>query len=190
MKSAFWKVALLALPMAACSTMHISTNAAPGAAQTVSRYHTYAWLPTPPERSEPRKDPFVEAHVKQSVDRELAAKGYRKVASSADPDFLVGWHTTTEERTRVESINPYWGYDWGPAFGPPLGYGGAAGPDVYVSEYVEGTMILDVVDGRTNTLVWRGSAQADLGANPSGEEVPKKIDKAADKILSKFPPQE
>ncbi len=183
------KLALLALPAAACSTVKVSTNEEPGAAQAAAGYRTYAWLPTA-ERDESHNNPFVEAQLKQNVDRDLAAKGYQRVGLRDRPDFLVGWHVTTMDKTQVEAINPYWGYAWSPAFGPPGAYGGARGPGPnYVGEYGQGTVILDVVDARANQLVWRGTAVADLGANPTGQKVQSKITKATDKILAEFPPK-
>jgi hypothetical protein len=182
------KLALLALQAAACSNIKVSTNEMPGAAQTAAAYRTYAWLPTK-ARDESHNNPFVEGQLKQAVERDLTAKGYRKVARNDNPDFLIGWHVTTQEKTQVEAINPYWGYGWGPAFGPPGAYGGAWGPGgTYVTEYEQGTLILDVVDAKSNALVWRGTAKANLGANPTGEDAQKKINQATDKILAKFPP--
>ncbi|MBI5544986.1 MAG: DUF4136 domain-containing protein, partial [Deltaproteobacteria bacterium] len=53
----------------------------------------------------------------------------------------------------------------------------------------QGTLILDVVDGDSKQLVWRGDAQADLGSDPSGSDAQKKIDEATKKMLSNFPPK-
>ncbi len=190
MKSKILLAALGASSLAACSTMHVNTTAAPNAAQTAARYHTYAWEPAPAKQAdESHKNPFVGEKIKEAADAQLGAKGYRKVDPSASPDFLVGWHATSQEKTRVEDVNPYWGYGWGPAFGPPVGWGGAAGPGVNVTQYEQGTLILDVVDAASNQLVWRGDAKADLGNNPSSGKEQKKIDEAVKKILSSFPPK-
>lgn len=182
-----WKIALLAMPVAACSTPKVSTREEAGAAQATAQYRTYAWLPTL-QRDASHNSPLAEAQLKQSVDRDLAAKDFRRVSSAEHPDFLVGWHLTTQAKTQVEAINPYWGYGWGPVFGPPPAYGGAFGPGAAVAEYEQGTVILDVVDACSNRLIWRGTAMANLGANPSAEKVQKQVNQAADKILARFPP--
>ncbi|MBI5543979.1 MAG: DUF4136 domain-containing protein, partial [Deltaproteobacteria bacterium] len=152
MKAKLLIATLLALPVAACSTMKVTTDAVPGAADSIAGYHTYAWLPHPAKR-DTNHNPIAEAQIKQAVENNLSAKGYRRVDASDNPDFLVGWHATTQEKTQVEDVNPYYGYGWGPAFGPPVGYGGAGGPDVYVRHYEQGTLILDVVDGDSKQLV-------------------------------------
>lgn len=183
------KLALLALPAAACSTVKVSTNELPGAEQVMARYHTYAWLPKRPT-DESHANPFVEAHLIQAVDRDLASKEYRRVEPSENPDFLIGWHVTTQERTAAAAINPYWGYTWGPPFGPPPAYGGGglAPPGAYAPEYERGTLILDIIDSPSNKLIWRGTARADLGTAATGGDAHKKVHKAVDKILAKFPP--
>lgn len=181
-------LAALAILAAACSTARVSVKEGPGAAQATARYQTYAWLPTP-RRDESHSNPLVEAELKQTVDRDLAAKDFQRVSPSDHPDFLVGWHATTRERTQVEDINPYWGYRWSPVFGPPSSYGGARGPsEATIVEYERGTVILDIIDTRSNELVWRGTAKAGLGANPSARDAEKKISDAVGRILSQFPP--
>jgi hypothetical protein len=174
---------------AACATMRVSVEEGPEAEQASAWYETYAWLPTP-RRDESHGNPLVEANLKQTVDRGLAAKDFRRVSPSDHPDFLVGWHATTRERTQVEEINPYWGYHWSPVFGPPPSYGGAArGPGgATAAEYERGTVILDIIDARSNELVWRGTVKAHLGANPSARDTEKKVSNAVDKILAQFPP--
>jgi hypothetical protein len=72
------------------------------------------------------------------------------------------------------------------------GYGGSGwvGPETYATQYTQGTLILDIVDAGTKKLTWRGSAQANLGSNPSpGASTDKKIKQATDKILDRFPPK-
>jgi hypothetical protein len=182
-------LAMLALPMAGCSTVKVSTKELPGAAQTIAGYTTYAWLP-PRSRDEMHGHPFVEAHLKQAVDGDLAAKEYRRVERSENPDFMIGWHVTTAASTSAEAINPYWGYTWGPPFGPPSGYGGGlAPPGTHAPYYEQGTLVLDIVDARSNKLLWRGAARADLGAGVMGSDTHKKVHKAVDKILAEFPPK-
>jgi hypothetical protein len=176
------------LAVAACSTMEVSSNAAPGAADRAASYHTYAWMPQPANR-DANHSSIVEAQVKQEADRDLQAKGYRQVAPSNAPDFLVGWHSTTQQKTEVRELDPYYGYGW---YGGLGGYGGSGwgGPDSYVTQYTQGTLILDIVDAGTKKLTWRGSAQANLGTNPSqGTSTQKKIRQATDKILDRFPPK-
>ncbi len=67
-------------------------------------------------------------------------------------------------------------------------YGGH-GATGYAPEYLQATLVVDVVDARTNQLIWRGWANKSLGHEPEPE--PKRIQKyaseAVEKILAKFP---
>jgi hypothetical protein len=50
-------------------------------------------------------------------------------------------------------------------------------------------LILDVVDGDSNKLVWRGMAEAELAGNMDAKKSQKLINKAADELLEDFPPE-
>jgi hypothetical protein len=161
---------------AGCATgMKIDTISTPGEAQRATAYRTYAWLPQP-ATPDANHNPILDSHVRQAVDGELTKKGYR--LASEKPDFLVGWHATTQAKANVQTVDTYYGFRWGFAV-----------PETYVTEYQQGTLIIDVVDGATRTLVWRGSAQADLGSNRSASDTVKKIEEAAKKIMERFPPK-
>ncbi len=75
----------------------------------------------------------------------------------------------------------YGGYGYrGLGYGP---YYGASG----VGEYLEARLVLDVVDARTNELIWRGWATDDLDGNPHAEAVQQYIEEAVEQILERFP---
>jgi hypothetical protein len=175
MRSSASIVAALVAATGCATGMKIDTVSTPGEAQRATAYHTYAWLPSP-ATPDANHNTILESNVRQAVDRELAAKGYR--LTNEKPDFLVGWHASTQAKTNVQTVDAYYGFRWGFAV-----------PQTYVTEYQQGTLMIDVVDGATRTLVWRGSAQADLGSNPSASDTVKKIDEAARKIMERFPPK-
>jgi hypothetical protein len=56
-----------------------------------------------------------------------------------------------------------------------------------VGEYLEAQLVLDVVDARTNELIWRGWATDDLDGNPRAEAVQQYIEEAVEQILERFP---
>jgi hypothetical protein len=66
------------------------------------------------------------------------------------------------------------------------GWGGGMGTaTTTVSEYLVGTLVVDVFDGKKN-LIWRGIAQDEL-SDKTDKNV-KKLGKASDKMLKDFPP--
>jgi len=51
-----------------------------------------------------------------------------------------------------------------------------------------GTLVLDVIDARTNRLIWRGTAQGKVEENATPEKRDRNIRRVARKIVSEFPP--
>ena len=166
--------------LGACSGMKITTDYNPETAPNFSAYQTYAWLPQPIRRDPRVYNSITEDRVRRAVENSLSARGYRKVTSGA-PDFLVAWQAAIEGKVDVTMVNGYYGYGY-------RGWG-AWGAEPMVTEYDEGTLILDVVDGESRELAWRGVAQARVSLNSSPDERGRRINEAVGKILSNFPPQ-
>ena len=158
----------LLLLLAGCSSIATSFDFDPDA--DFAKLKSYAW------RGQSKNDafsPLVYERIVSAGDRELAAKGYRKVAGN--PDFHVAAHGRTDRRVQVTDF----GYD-------PWYRGGVSGVDVY--EYDEGTLIVDIVDVAQKKLVWRGTARKTLSQNPDAEETTKTVDDVMAKLFADFPP--
>ena len=176
-----WMVAMAALGAAACGGMEINSDFDPQAAPGFSAYRTYSWMP-PPRGADTRVyNPITEARVVRAVEVTLRGRGYQQATGA--PDFRIGWHAALEGRADVRSMNTYYGYGWG-----RWGGGGVVMTDGYVDNYDQGTLVLDIVDGRSNELVWRGTAQARIEPSNSPEERQRRINEAVRKMLERFPP--
>ena len=75
-------------------------------------------------------------------------------------------------------LRPFYGY-------PGAGYGYAG--TGRVREYLRGTLVLDVIDVRTDEVVFRGSATKSLHLDPDPEKVRMYVSEAVEKILKDFP---
>ncbi len=179
-------VILIVATLWACTTIRVTSDFDPSA--DFSGLRTYAWIPGPQERTgDPRIDnPLLDSRIRETVDRQLAAQGYQKQRSGR-PDFWIGYHAAIKSKMSIDVINDYyhyprgWGWGYGAAYAP-------SGATTYVHEYEEGTLILDVVNPQTSELIWRGSADAEVNRRAKPEERQKKLGKAVQKILSRFPP--
>lgn len=166
-------VALLAGALVGCSSVQVShdydTN------RDFSKLKTYAWVPRPAARDPETLD---EQRIHTAVDAALQAKGY--VLTESTPDFRTAFHVATKQKIDVKD----WGYGGGP-------YDRRWGrSNVEVTEYEEGTLVIDVVDPKTNNMMWRGTARARLNRKPPPPaERARRIAAAVDKILATFPPQ-
>ena len=61
-------------------------------------------------------------------------------------------------------------------------------PEAFVDRYVEGRTIIDIVDAKTNHLVWRAIA-TDTGSNVLDVESSKNVEKMAADAFKHFPPK-
>lgn len=92
---------------------------------------------------------------------------------------MVVAHAGVKEKTQVTDWGSYGWYNpwWGP-------YGGR----VDVSQYQEGTLVIDIVDFQDKEMVWRGLGTAVLEGNSNPEKIQAKVDQYVSQILAKFPP--
>ena len=164
--------------LAACSPITVRTDHDTTA--DFSHLRTYGWLQKPSDvPRDPRIDnDLLDSRVHSAVNDELASKGFTE---SENPDFRVTYHVMIQNQLDVQSFPVAYGYG--------LGRVGAMSTDVRVEQYELGTLLLDVVDTRTNELVWRGSAQARIDPNRTPQERTKLIREAVHDMLARFPPK-
>lgn len=128
-------------------------------------YHTYAWMNTT-RMSAMQQATLFDRRLRTAVESQLAAKGLRKAEAGGEPDILLVYHAGVEDKLDVQQ----WGY-----FGRRWD----------VREYQQGTLVIDVVDAKSMSLVWRGTASGETNpSNPSTE----KLNQAVQKMFERFPP--
>lgn len=111
--------------------------------------------------------------IKAAVLKELSGRGY--IHSELNPDLIIHYHIIVDEQS-VVTTEPF-GYIYGP-------YWTRTRTNVY--SYREGTLIIDLMDPKTNSLVWRGWATAALDTI-TPENTEEIIKRAVAKIFRKFP---
>lgn len=171
MKTARLLALPLALALAACTGFRVSTDHDPRA--DFARLQSYAWIPRPKPADPLVANTLVTNRVHDAIDRELERKGFRR-ADAAKPDFLVDFACTGRGRLDVVAW-PSWGSwrRWG-------------WTDVQAIEYVEGTMIVGVLDPTTHDVLWRGAATRALDEDSGGVE---QVDEVVKAVLAGFPPR-
>ncbi len=172
--------AALAVATFACgSKMGVLQEFSPQTAPKLRAYQSFNWL-THPGGSDTRNTPNVVAlQVRRTVDSVLLARGYGMTTES--PDFLLGQHLAYPDEMDAHTVNTYYGYglEW---------WGGPDAPGTW-QEFATGTLIIDVVDGSENQLVWRGAAAANIEPGSADvRERNRRIKDAVAQILKGFPP--
>lgn len=170
----------LGLGLAACSGISYNHDFDP---QTdFAAFETYVWAqPSPDAGQNPRGvSELVERRVIAALDEQLAAKGYRKI-ERGQPDFVVNFIVTTQQKVDYTTYYTGWGYYGG-------WYGGMSTAQTQAREWTEGTMIVDLFDADDKSLVWRGWAQGTIEPNLPPEERNRRINNVVSKLMEKFPP--
>jgi hypothetical protein len=143
-----------------------------------SQVHTYSWGQVS------TTDPFYVDRIKQEVDKDLQAKGWQMVPSGGDVTVFAkgNVHNQQELETYYNGFGGGWGGRWG--WG---GWGGPWNTTTAVTNQKVGMLVVDIFNGHSKNLMWRGSAEADL--SKSEEKNTSSLDKDIDKMFKDFPPK-
>jgi len=112
-----------------------------------------------------------------SVKAQMTAKGFQE--NTTNPDLIVNAVTVIQQKNQL-NVNTYGA---GGLYRP---YGGMGGGTVTESSYDAGTLIIDVVDYKTNKLIWEGTGNttADQQLSDPDKTIPQWIQQ----IMAGFPP--
>jgi hypothetical protein len=167
-------IAAAAVLVSACATMRIGSYVERGT--DFSKYHTYTWGPADAlPIGDPRLDnnPIFRDYLQGAVERGLHQHNLLLVPDSATPDLLVHFHGSVRQIFDVAAAD--------------RDHGVEVDQEVTVIDYDEGTLIIDIVDARTNRLVWRGWAIDSLsGILDSQDRMEKTLELAVTKMLVGF----
>jgi Domain of unknown function (DUF4136) len=165
---------VLLCTLSACDTttpVTVNTSADPTA--VFGKYHTYAV-----DTSAIGLSATGSAALQSALRTDLAAKGLRETGSGSDL-YIVPTVYTQQKL----NVMPGGGYTVFPsAFGSYQA--GTVALNAGLQTYTEGTLVIDFVDRRTHTVVYRGSGQAAVG---SAERNANAITEAVNKIVASYP---
>lgn len=167
----------LALSIAGAGALSAQTKVDYDHKVDFSKFKTYTL-----KAGTPAQTPFGQERLEEAITTALAGKGWTKAASgSGDAQVVTHAQYSTQKVADVTTFGyggyPGW-YGWGGSFGTS---------SVSVRDIPIGTLIMDIVDSSTNTLIWRGMASDTMVDKP--EKMLKKVNKALGKLLKDFPPK-
>lgn len=143
-----------------------------------SNYKTFAF------DKEGARNPYVNALIVQAIERELTSRGLTKV--DADPDLKVVYLAATVPNLQVQNVPFY--HVVNPAYS---GMVGSATMNMW--DVTTGTLVIDLLDRKTDRTVFRGTITDVLQRAPSADlkadakTVAKPINKGVAKIFKKYP---
>jgi hypothetical protein len=124
--------------------------------------------------------------VTKAIRAEMIAKGFTE---SSNPDLKVNAVSILKNKQSVSADTNFYGYG---GMYRPYGYwgGGAmmggANTTFNTYDYVDGSLVIDIVSTKTQKLVWQGIGNAQIDSKPDNPE--DFINNSIKKILEGFPP--
>ena len=172
--TALTPLVLAALTLVGCATMNVSSYVGRGI--DLRRYHTFNWGPADTvSTGDPRLDnnPFFADRVRSQVERQLAVRGFEKT-TVGKPDLLVHYHANVTQEVDVRDLDRPYTY--------------CNQEDCRPFVYDAGTIFVDLVDPRTNTLVWRGWAEGSVEQVIDNQDwMERRIDESIARIMQRLP---
>ena len=171
MKLKLFILSIFILSLISCNPLTIKSDFDPGT--DFSSYKTYYWAKVRNGNLKPKsqRNPFLLKRVKNMIDEALAKRGLTVIENKKEADLLLALYFDNKNKVNVS----YVGYGYGPWY-----YGGPV-----VSEYKEGTMVIDLADAKKRELVWRGVASGIAHKDDYSEDDIKYI---VNRILKQYPP--
>ena len=165
--------------LGACQVAAQSVNYTFDKGAVFSGYKTYRWVNI---ENAQHLDDLTADQLMGTVEVALAKKGLTKSPSDA-ADLLIGYQIARGNEKQLSHFNI--GGAYGSAAVATSGTAGATTATVH-----SGQLVLDMYDSQRKQLVWRGVLSQAIDANAKPDKKQKHMDKAIEKLLKNYPPQQ
>ncbi|MFN3019370.1 DUF4136 domain-containing protein [Chryseobacterium sp. TY3] len=117
--------------------------------------------------------------VLNELAKQVQSKG---LTSSQTPDLIINVKASHKKVQDVQSSSPYGMYGYGGPWGFGIGMN-----RTWTTNYNSGTIVVDMVDAKTNKLVWQGIGSGISVDSPKSKQ--KQIPQVVAEIMANYPPQ-
>lgn len=178
-------VLILAASLSACSA--IRTGAHYDLTSNFSGYRSYSWIAANPlilgSGRQSSISPLTQSHITRVIAAELQRKGFVFADSPDEADFIVcftlGTRAGIDARSYPVAYQGTWGWHL---------YGRHYYTNqVHHRSYTEGTLSIDIFDGKSKQPVWHGWASKTISDANRQKPTPI-IKKAVAQVFEQFPP--
>jgi hypothetical protein len=187
-------VAVVVSMLAACAGVPVSTDYSQEF--DFSNVSSYAWL-LPTKASDPEVDnDLVRQRVVDAVDAQFTARGLVKSADISKASVLVSYQLGQEDKIAIDNFGSwYTHFGYYPCYNcgyrPGYGYFGRShfyDDDIWVRNYKQSTLMIDVIDPASKKLLWRGMTKRVIPTLKTPEERRLYVLETVSAILAEFPP--
>lgn len=165
-------LASITLSLTSCSPFQVRSDYAETA--NFSSFHTYKLRIDDLKMNDIDKD-----RVLNEVSKQLQMKG---LAVGENPDLIVNVKASHKKVQDIQAT-PYGGmYGWGGRFGWGVGMS-----RTWSDTYNSGSIVIDLIDAKTQKLVWQGVGDGISVDSPRAKQ--KQIPEIVGEIMANYPPQ-
>jgi hypothetical protein len=185
MHQAFVRPLALAIVLGAgaCTSrpsVQVNTAVAPEA--RFGSYRTFVVLTPRMQNANPAAsdDPMLENSItnralRDNISQALVSRGYT-MDGGPDADIAVAYYTAARQALDVTTVD--YGYPYRPAWW-------GANERQEVRQINQGTVVIDVIDRRTNQLVWRGTGRTEVSTDQT--RYTQQLARVVGTVLKKLP---
>jgi hypothetical protein len=139
-----------------------------------SKFKTYSWT-----AGTTLGDELNHKRIVAAVDSQLARKGLIKVDPSWKPDMLVAYHASFDRNIEINGFSSGMG-GWA--------FGGNRSGSARAEEVVTGTLVVDLINPSSESMLWRGVATKEIDVKAKPDKRDRNANKAAEKLFKNYPP--
>jgi len=161
-------LSIFAFTLFSCASVQVKTDY--DTQTDFSKYKTFAFYKKGIDQS--KISDLDKRRILRAIDKKLTAKGMKK---SSNPDLLVSIFAKAQKQVNVYN-NSWYPYYYTPYYRNN------------VSQYVQGTLFIDLIDAKKKQLVWQGIGKGALSTSSKPEKKEARIQEIVAEILAKYPP--
>jgi hypothetical protein len=148
-----------------------------------SRLHTFSFKTERDARDRLATNTIEAQRIQKALTVQLEENGFTQ--ASDNPDFIVAFYSRVKEKTEVNSTGFGYGPSWGWGYGIPhrSRWRFGLGPDIWTYTYTQGCVMADIIDNKTQELVWRGVVKDTVNGIGQSE---KQVNSAAKDLIQRL----
>lgn len=134
------------------------------------------------------QDPLLSKHINKSINKVISAKGFQAVDKD-NPDFYISWYGAIDKKIHSETVRNYYNRTYDTNWRSPNYASWRQSSSTYNIEYEKGTLVIDMLDGKTKELIWRGTGSKIIDDRTAGTNVAERVHSVVTEMLKNFPPK-
>lgn len=146
-----------------------------------NQYKTFGFFQ--PLDTDSRYESLTSQYLKQATVIEMTRRGF--VLSKNKPDLLINFHRYIENKQYINEI-PVTGYGGYHEYRGHVYYDYGMSYRTYIDNYQEGRLSIDIVDSRSNRVIWQAEAVGRV-SNQERDNLQATLQKTVSQMFTQFP---